>query len=470
MGIADENRQLEELDKKYIWHPFTQMKEWVSETPVIISEGRDCFIKDIYGKWYLDGVSSLWVNIFGHGKKEINAAINNQLEKIAHTTLLGLSNVPAIQLAAKLVEVVNTSLIAREKTNLPHSGREGLRKVFYSDNGSTAVEVALKMAFQYWQHKGIDGKHSFAALKNAYHGDTIGAVSVGGVDIFHKAFGPLLFKTYKAPSPYCYRCELGREYPDCSMACLEKLEEIFSDHSGEIAAFIIEPLMQAAGGMLTSPPGYLKGARELCTRYNIIMIADEIATGFGRTGKMFACEHEGVVPDIMCLSKGITGGYMPLAVTLATEEIYRAFLGEFRDLKTFFHGHSYTGNPLACAAALACLDLFEKDEILESLNAKIAILESWLKDVMNLRHVGDVRNAGLMAGVELVRDKKTKEAYDWAEKIGWKVAYLARDKGVFIRPLGNVIVIMPPLVVSEKNLKQLLAVLKDSILEGTEKR
>ena len=497
MGIMDDNRQLEELDKKYIWHPFTQMQEWVSEKPIIISEGRDCFIKDIYGRWYLDGVSSLWVNIFGHRKKEINDAIHEQLEKISHSTLLGLSNLPAIKLAEKIVQIVNNSLLPHSCAGegqmvdlneylksgdppippLEKGGKggfecpgSGLSKVFYSDNGSTAVEVALKMAFQYWQHKGIEGKYAFAALKNAYHGDTIGAVSVGGVDIFHKAFGPLLFKTYQAPSPCCYRCELGREHPDCKLACLGKLEEIFHDHSSEIAAFIIEPLMQAAGGMLVSPPGYLRGARELCTRYHIIMIADEIATGFGRTGKMFACEHEAVIPDIICLSKGITGGYMPLAVTLATEEIYRAFLGEFKDLKTFFHGHSYTGNPLACAAALACLDLFDKEEILESLKAKIEILESWFKDILNLRHVGDVRNVGLMAGVELVKDKKTKEPYDWAEKTGWKVAYHARDNGVFIRPLGNVIVIMPPLVISEKNLKQLLSVLKDSIIEVTEER
>jgi adenosylmethionine---8-amino-7-oxononanoate aminotransferase len=469
MGIIDDNRKLEELDKQYIWHPFTQMKEWVSEQPVIISEGRDCFIKDIYGRWYLDGVSSLWVNIFGHRKKEIDNAIKEQLEKISHSTLLGLSNVPAVKLAEKLAGVVNTSLIAINKKDSPLSEQKRLQKVFYSDNGSTAVEVALKMAFQYWQHKGIKGKYTFAALNNAYHGDTIGAVSVGGVDIFHKAFGPLLFKTYKAPSPYCYRCELGKEYPDCGMVCLEKLGEIFHDHSDEIAAFIIEPLIQAAGGMLTSPPGYLKGVRELCTRYNIIMIADEIATGFGRTGKMFACEHEGVVPDIICLSKGITGGYLPLAATLATEEIYQAFLGEFRDLKTFFHGHSYTGNPLACAAALACLDLFEKEEILKSLSPRIKIMESWLKDILKLRNVGDVRNAGLMAGVELVKDRQAKAPYDWEEKIGWQVAYHARDNGVFIRPLGNVIVIMPPLAISEKNLDRLLEVLKRSILDVTGK-
>ena len=371
-----------------------------------------------------------------------------------------MSNAPAIRLAEKLVHIINSSLVSRPLS---------LNKVFYSDNGSTAVEVALKMAFQYWRHKGVDGKNKFVSLNRAYHGDTIGAVSVGGIDIFHKAFGPLLFKTYKSPSPYCYRCELGKKYPGCKFACLDKLEKIFKAHSKKIAALIIEPLIQAAGGMITSPPGYLKGVRELCTKYNILMIADEVATGFGRTGKMFACEHEDVVPDIMCLSKGITGGYMPLAVTIATDEIYNAFLGEFKDLKTFFHGHSYTGNPLACAAAIACLDLFEKEDVLKSLKKKIEILETWLKEVLNLKHVGDVRNIGLMAGVELVRNKKTKKPYDWTEKMGWHVTYRARDNVIFIRPLGYVIVIMPPLSISEQNLKQLLKVIKDSIVAVTER-
>jgi adenosylmethionine-8-amino-7-oxononanoate transaminase len=473
MGILKENRRLEEIDRKYIWHPFTQMKEWLDEKPVIISEGRDCFIKDIYGRWYLDGVSSLWVNIHGHRKKEIDEAIKKQLDKISHSTLLGLSNVPAIRLAEKLVQIVKKSLGNNQESNPPHppfskGGMGGLCKVFYSDNGSTAVEVALKMAFQYWRHKGFAGRNAFVSLNNAYHGDTIGAVSVGGVDIFHKVFGPLLFKTYKAPSPYCYRCELGKEYLGCKFACLDKMEEIFKAHSGKIAAMIIEPLIQAAGGMITSPPGYLKYARELCTKYDILMIADEVATGFGRTGRMFACEHEDVIPDIICLSKGITGGYMPLAVTIATDEIYNAFLGEFKDLKTFFHGHSYTGNPLACAAALASLDLFEKDEIIKNLKSKIKILEGWLKDISDLQHVGDVRNAGIMAGVEIVKDKKTKKPYAWEEKMGWQVAYHARDNSVFIRPLGNVIVIMPPLSISEQNLKRLLDVIRSAIIYVTE--
>jgi adenosylmethionine-8-amino-7-oxononanoate aminotransferase len=465
MSTAEENSRLEDLDRKYIWHPFTQMKEWVEEKPIIISEGRDCFIKDIYGRWYLDGISSMWVNIFGHRKKEIDDAIREQLWKISHSTLLGLSNLPAIRLAERLVKLVQKSPAG---TSPDKGAQGGLCKVFYSDNGSTAVEVSLKIAFQYWKDKGDQGRNAFVSLANGYHGDTIGAVSVGGVDIFDKAFGPLLFKSYRSPSPYCYRCELGKECADCKMACLEKMEEIFRTHPGEIAALIIEPLIQAAGGMITSPPGYLKGVRELCTRYDVLMIADEVATGFGRTGKMFACEREEVVPDLMCLSKGITGGYMPLAVTLATQQIYDAFLGEFKDLKTFFHGHSYTGNPLACAAAMACLDLFEKEQTLLHLREKIDMLEEWLRDVLNLKHVGDVRNAGFMAGIELVKDKGTKEPYDWGEKMGWRVAYAARDRGVFIRPLGNVTVVMPPLAISVRNLQQLLKVIRESIIAVTE--
>jgi adenosylmethionine-8-amino-7-oxononanoate aminotransferase len=367
--------------------------------------------------------------------------------------------VPAIKLAEKLMKIVNSSFT-------PHPPR--LSKIFYSDNGSTAVEVALKMAFQYWQHKGIEGKHAFLSLNNAYHGDTIGAVSVGGVRIFHEAFGPLLFKTFNAPSPYCYRCELGKTFPDCSFACLAKIEEILSLHAKEIAGLIIEPLIQAAGGMITSPPGYLRGVRELCTKYNILMIADEVATGFGRTGKMFACEHEGVVPDILCLSKGITGGYMPLAATVTTDELYDAFLGDFRELKTFFHGHSYTGNPLACAAAIACLDIFGKEEILAGMENKIRILELWLSEVSELGHVGEVRNAGMMAGVELVKNKESKQAYDWSEKMGWRVAYHARENGVIIRPLGNVIVLMPPLIITGQNLNKLLQVVKNAIIAVTE--
>ncbi len=458
--MRKENNQLEEIDKGYIWHPFTQMKEWIEETPLVITEGKDCFMKDTYGRWYMDGVSSLWVNIHGHKRQEINEAIKDQLDNIAHSTLLGLSSVPAIKLAERIVNLFNSRLQS------PHPP---LTKVFYSDNGSTSVEVAIKMAFQYWKHRGLDGRDSFLSLNHAYHGDTLGAVSVGGVDFFHSAFGPLLFKTYKAPSPYCYRCELGLDLSTCKMACLKRMEEILHENSDKIAAIILEPLVQAAGGMIVSPRGYLKRVRELCNRYNTLLIADEVATGFGRTGKMFACEHEKVIPDMICLSKGITGGYLPLALTITTEEIFGAFLGEFKELKTFFHGHSYTGNPLACASALACLEIFDKDKTIDHLKPKIEMLENWLSDILGLTHVGDTRNAGLMAGVELAEDKLTKEPYPWEEKKGWQVALNVREKGVVIRPLGNVLVIMPPLSISIENLETMLKLIESSIVEVTER-
>ena len=460
MGYPDEIKHLRESDKKYIWHPFTQMKDWLSEEPIIITEGKDCFVKDVHGRWYLDGVSSLWVNIHGHRKQEIDDAIRGQLDKIAHSTLLGLANIPSARLAEKLVDLTDKSFAGLQPR---------LSKVFYSDNGSTAVEVALKMAFQYWQRKGVRGRHVFLSLENGYHGDTLGAVSVGGVDIFHSTFGPLLFKTYKAPSPYCYRCPAGKTRPECLMACLKEMAGILEKHSGEIAAVVIEPLVQAAGGMIIWPEGYLRGVRELCSAYNALLIADEVATGFGRTGKMFACEHENIVPDLMCLSKGITNGYMPLAATLTTEEVYNAFLGEFNELKTFFHGHSYTGNPLACAAALASIGIFEKEDTLKSLEGKITILEEKLGDIAALPHVGDVRNKGLMAAIELVRVKSTKEPYARDERMGWKVAFSARENGVLIRPLGNIVVVMPPLGIGMEDLSLLMDFIKKSIITATER-
>lgn len=457
--FMDGQRRLEELDKRYIWHPFTQMKEWEKEKTVIVSGGSGCYIEDVEGNRYLDGVSSLWVNIHGHRKKEIDDAIKAQIDKISHCTMLGLSNVPAIRLAERLVGLMDRSFGSGQATG------HALTRVFYSDNGSTSVEVALKMAFQYWLHKGIKGKNSFLSLRNAYHGDTLGAVSVGGVDIFHEVFGPLLFKTFKAPSPYCYRCEGGGEFPDCGLSCLEKMEDILAANHDEIAAVILEPLVQAAGGMVVFPPGYLGGVRDLCTKYNVLLVADEVATGFGRTGRMFACEHEAVVPDMLCVSKGITGGYLPLAATVTTDEVYDAFLGDFRDLKTFFHGHSYTGNPLACAAALACFDIFEKEDTLGNLQPRIGVLEEGLREISRLAHVGEARNRGLMAGVELVKDKATKDPYAWEQKMGWRVANNAMGKGLFIRPLGNVLVIMPPLNIGESDLRWMLEVIGAAIKE-----
>jgi adenosylmethionine-8-amino-7-oxononanoate aminotransferase len=447
-------RSLEEADKQYIWHPFTQMRDYQEMEPMIIDRGEGSYLIDINGKRYLDGVSSLWVIIHGHRREEIDHAVIEQVGKISHSTLLGLSNPPAIKLAKQLVEIAP----------------QGLERVFYSDNGSTGCEVALKMAFQYWQLRGEHKRTTFVSFSNAYHGDTLGAVSVGGIDLFHEAYRPLLFPALQADAPYCYRCPQSLTPPGCGMACLDTLERILTDHHQEIAALIIEPLVQGAAGMITQPPGFLKRVRELCTRSGVLMIADEVAVGFGRTGKMFACEHEGVRPDMMVLAKGITGGYLPLAVTLTTEEIYGAFLGEYHEFKAFFHGHTYTGNPIACAAALANLEVFEKEKTLERLIPKIALLTRRLEAFKDLSVVGDVRQCGFMTGIELVANKETKAPFPPQGRMGFKVIMEARKRGVIIRPLGDVIVIMPPLSITEGELEELVSVIYQSIKTATEGR
>ena len=454
MAIESKHLELELDDKRHIWHPFTQMKDYIQEKPLIIERGEGSFLWDIYGNKYLDGISSLWVTVHGHCREEITHAITEQVKKVSHTTLLGLSHPPAIELAKRLAQITP----------------KGLNKVFYSDSGATAVEIALKMAFQYWLQKsnGYSDRKKFVSLKNAYHGDTIGAVSVGGIDLFHKTYQPLLFDSLKGESPYCYRCNLGKTYPSCDLGCLTQIEDVIKKHHHETSALIIEPLVQGASGMLVSPPGYLKGIRELCTRYNILMIADEVAVGFGRTGKMFACEHEDVAPDILTLGKGITGGYLPLAATITTDEIYNAFLGEYDELKTFFHGHTYTGNPVACAAALASLDVFEKDRTIIEIQKKIGFLEKGLKRFWDLKHVGDVRQKGFMVGIELVLNKDSKEPFPSQNKTGIKVIMEARRRGVILRPLGDVIVLMPPLSVTLQELDELLKVTFDSIRSVTE--
>ena len=455
--MASENKkELEIHDKKYVWHPFTQMRGYVNEKLLIIEEGKGCFLRDTDGNTYIDGVSSLWTNVHGHRKRKLDRALKEQLKKIAHSTLLGLSNIPAITLAKKLIDIAPA----------------GLTKVFYSDNGSTASEIALKMAFQYHQQcpLGKGSKKKFIRLSNAYHGDTIGSVSVGGIDLFHSMYKDLLFPSFKADAPYCYRCTLGKTYPACGLDCLTRVEEIMKAHGQEIAALVIEPLVQGAGGILLQPPGYLKRVRELCTRYNIFMIADEVAVGFGKTGKMFACEHEGVVPDIMALAKGIAGGYLPLAATLVTEEIYEGFLGEFAEFKTFFHGHTFTGNPLACAVAVASLEVFEEERTLDRLKGKIAHLAKRLKPFASLENVGEVRQCGIMVGIELVYNRKTKQLFPPEKRTGHRVIMEARNRGVIIRPLGDVIVLMPPLSISKKEIDLLCQTVYDSIRMVTEKK
>jgi len=438
-----------------IWHPFTQMKEWEDQEPTIIVTGNGTTLTDLEGNRYLDGASSIWVNVHGHRNKTIDQALIRQIKKISHTTLLGLSNLPAIELAEKLIKIAPKGESS--------SGR--LAKVFYSDDGSTAVEVAVKIAFSYWRNRGkpYRKKKKFIAFDNAYHGDTIGSVSLGGIDLFHHAYQPLLFQTIRVPSPTCYRCPLSLTYPSCKTACIDEVEKAMKRHAGQVAGLIIEPLIQAAAGMLSAPPNYLRRIRALCTRYEILMIADEVATGFGRTGRMFACEHEGISPDIMAISKGLTGGYLPLAATLTTQEIYDAFLGEYSEFKTFFHGHSYTGNPLGCAAAIANLEIFEKEKVLDRLQRKIRFLKDQLRTWKRWRHVGEIRQVGFMVGIELVADKKGKTPYPLEMRIGRQVCQAAKSNGVLLRPLGNVIVLMPPLSISMRDLKRLVAVVGNSI-------
>jgi adenosylmethionine-8-amino-7-oxononanoate aminotransferase len=443
----DRIRSIEEDARRYIWHPFTQMADWEKEVPLVIERGEGVYLYDIHGKRYLDGVSSIWVNLHGHRKAAMDRAIKSQIDKIAHSTLLGLTNLPAIRLAKKLI------LLAPP----------GLAKVFFSDNGSTALEVALKIAFQYWRHLGLPRKTKFVSLVNAYHGDTIGSVSLGGMELFHGAYAPLLFPTYKIGAPHCYRCFLNKTYPDCRLACADSVEAVLENHRDEIAAVVIEPLIQGAAGMLTWPPGYLKQIRTLCTRYNVLLIADEVFTGFGRTGTMFACEQEEVTPDLMAVAKGLTGGYMPLAATLVTQEIYNAFLGEYREFKTFFHGHSYTGNQLGCAAALANLEIFEKERVLEKLKPKIDALKKSLSPLRGHPHVGEIRQIGLIAAVELVKDCATKEPYPLEERWGYRIAKEALKRGMIIRPLGNVVPLLPPLSVTIPQLRKMVSILDESI-------
>ncbi len=446
------NNSLRADDLRYVWHPFTQAKEYEAEEAPIIAAGEGSYLVDIEGRRYLDGVSSLWVNVHGHRCPEIDRAIVAQLGRVAHSTLLGLGNVPSIELARELIR----------------RAPSGLKRVFYSDNGSTAVEVALKIAFQYAKQTGRRQKTRFLSFINAYHGDTLGAVGVGGIDLFHRIYGPLTVKSIRAPASYCYRCHLGLNYSGCELACFKELEDNVAQNARELAAIIIEPCVQGAAGMLLWPEGYLKRLRQLADRYEILLIADEVATGFGRTGTFFACEQEGVSPDLMALAKGITGGYLPLAATLTTEEIFTAFYGDYEEERTFFHGHTYTGNPLACAAALASLRLFETNQTLLSLKPKIKYLEDKVKVFNDLSHVGEIRQRGFMVGMELVEDKATRRPYPVSMRMGRQVILEARRHGLIIRPLGDVVVLMPPLSVSLEELDAIVSITYKSIKKVTE--
>ena len=417
-------------DLRYLWHPFTQQQGWEEEGPLIVEQADRCELIDVDGRRYIDGVSSLWCNVHGHRHPVLDIAVHEQLDRVAHSTMLGLSHPPAIELARKLIELAPP----------------GLQRVFYSDSGSTAAEIALKMAFQYWQQqRGEDARKTrFVALREAYHGDTIGSVSVGGIDLFHSMYRPLLFDAVRA------------EPGDAA-----DMERVLEENAGEIAAVIVEPLVQGAAGMLVQPDGYLRRVRELCDRHRVFLICDEVATGFGRTGRMFACEHDDVTPDFLCVAKGLTGGYLPLAATLTTEQVYEGFLGSFEEFRTFFHGHTYTGNPLACAAALANLRLFEQEETIAGLQPKIELLAELLEPVAALPAVREVRRAGFMVGIEL-------DGFPLEARMGHHVTLEARRRGAIVRPLGDVVVLMPPLAIDARMLKQLVTIVSESIEAATE--
>ena len=449
----ERHRRLREADHRHLWHPFTQMQEWLGEEPLIVDSGDGPYLVDTLGNRYLDGVSSLWCNVHGHRVPEIDEAIRAQLGKIAHSTLLGLASTASIECAEELAQLVP----------------RGLTRIFFSDAGATAVEIAIKMAFQHHQLRGDTERTEFVALRGGYHGDTIGAVSVGGMDLFHRIFKPLLFQVRHAPQPYCYRCPLGKSLPSCRMACADEVEKVFADRPGKVAALVLEPVMQGADGMIAQPAGYVRRMREICDRHGALLVCDEVATGFGRTGTLFAVEQDGVLPDILTVAKGITGGYLPLAATVTTEEVFESFLGDHASKRTFFHGHTYAGNPLACAAATASMRLFRERKIVAGLPAKVSALRRALEPALGHPHVGEIRQRGLMVGIELVRDRATRAEYEYGLRAGHEVILAARRRGAVLRPLGNVVVLMPPLSLTEAELAELAAIALASIDEVTER-
>lgn len=474
-------------DKKYVWHPFTQQALWEKEKILIVDSGKGAFIRDVSGKRYFDGVSSLWLNLFGHRHPALDRAFKRQLGKIAHSTFLGLSHRPGIELARDLIRIAPRNL----------------SRVFYSDNGATSVEIALKMAYQYWVEKDGRGdsrgggrsakprpaakRTEFLALKNSYHGDTVGAVSVGGIDTFHGKYRPLLFKTRFAMSPYCFRCpfnkekarhrhRLGekinfvpkpgdfREETGCRWECLGSVRKILQERASHIAGAIIEPIVQGAAGMIVMPPGYLAGFARLCRNYGVLLIADEVATGFCRTGSLFATDQEKAEPNLMCIAKALTGGYTPLAATLTEEKIYRAFRGPVQKLRTFFHGHSYTAHPLGAAVARANLELIRKSKLLEKSRQKAHLMKDELEELKLLPAVGSVRQAGLMIGVELVKNKAANAPYPAHLRMGARVCKGLLSEGIWLRPLGDVIVLMPPPIAADSDLRRMIRSLKKVIL------
>ena len=436
-------------DLKFLWHPYTQMKDCETLPPILIEKAKGIKLYDDEGNFYYDTISSWWCNVHGHNHPKIKAAIKKQLNSLEHVLFAGFTHKPAIQLAEKLIAITPNNL----------------SKVFLTDNGSTSIETALKMSIQYWQNSGKKTKTKFVCLDMAYHGDTIGAMSVAGKSVFNQAFRPLLFDSFKAPTPYCYRCPMDKDKENCKIECIKPLEEILRQHKNKIAAMILEPLMMGAAGMVIYPVEYLEKTAKLARKYNIHLIVDEVATGFGRTGKMFACDHVDVEPDFMCLSKGITSGTMPFAATLTTDKIYDAFYADYAKMKTLYHGHTYCGNPIGCAAAIASLEIFKEEKTLQKIKPLIRQLHGTMKNFRKLSFVGDVRCIGMVAAIELVKDKNTKQPFTIKERIGQRVFEKGLKENIILRPLGNVIYICPPLSTTKRELdiilKKMYGVIED---------
>ena len=442
--------QLSKIDLQYIWHPCSQMKDYETLPPIVIDHGKDVYLYDKNGKRYLDVVSSWWCNLLGHCNEKISARMKQQLDKLEHVIFANFTHEPAIQLCERLVQI------------LP----KGLCKFNFSDNGSAAIECALKMAFQYQYQTGHPEKKRFMALSEGYHGETIGALSVGGLDLYAEIYKPMLMDIVRVEAPDCYRCPYGECRDTCQCECFQQAEEALSKYGQEIAAFIMEPLVQGSAGMRIYPPLYLKKLREACDRYGVLLIADEIATGFGRTGKLFACDHAGITPDILCMSKGLTGGYLPMAITVTTQEIYDAFYDDYNKGKAFMHSHTYSGNPLACSAALAVQDILEEEQILEHAAQRADYLHEQLMNALGDHpNVGEIRHIGLINGIELVADRKTKTPFPSEDRVGYQIYKRALREGVIFRPLGDVIYFNPPLIIKEEEIDEAVAVCKKVITE-----
>ena len=442
-------------DLEYIWHPCSQMKDYEELNPIVVERGEGVWLYDINGKKYLDCISSWWTNTLGHSNKRINEAIKKQIDSIEHVIFANFSNKPAIELAEKLVSITP----------------EGLNKVFYSDNGSSAVEIALKMSFHYNMQQGNTKKKRFVALTDAYHGETLGALSVCDIDDFNMIYKPLLLDTFRVEGPDCYRCKYNLCRENCQGECFEVMKRCIEENHEEISAVIVEPMVQGAAGMKIYSPVYLKKLRELCSEYKIHLILDEIAVGFGRTGKLFACNHADISPDFMCLSKGISAGYMPMSVVMTTNEVYSCFYGEYSDKKSFIHSHTYAGNAMACAIALESLKIFEEDNIIENNKSKGQLIRKLtLEKAEACSHIGEVRTIGMITAMEIVKDKSTKENYPWQMRVGYEIYKIALSKGLVLRPIGNVLYFIPPYVIKEEEIEFMVNTCFESIKEYFESR